>query len=210
MTEARAAEGVAAVYTAADLAELGVGPLPGAEGLPPGSLNPAYRAAGRRQGAVGRPAGRPGRSPTPPERAADAAELVDVDYDELPAVTAVLDAAADGAPLLHDGRGEQRRLPQAPHRRRRGPRVRPAAYRVRQRMTSQRIAPVALEPRGVLAYPAADGRLEVRLPTQRPHGSRNWLAKILGMPARSRSTCSRATWAGRSARRARSIPTRSR
>jgi aerobic carbon-monoxide dehydrogenase large subunit len=50
-------------------------------------------------------------------------------------------------------------------------------------MTSQRIAPVALEPRGVLAYPAADGRLMVHLPTQRPHGSRDWLAKILGMEA---------------------------
>ena len=36
VTEARAAEGVAAVYTAADLAELGVGPLPGGE-------NPAAR-----------------------------------------------------------------------------------------------------------------------------------------------------------------------
>ena len=53
-------------------------------------------------------------------------------------------------------------------------------------MVSQRIAPVALEPRGVLASVAADGRLDVP-PTQRPHGSRAWLAKILGMPpARSR------------------------
>ncbi|HVT68075.1 MAG TPA: molybdopterin cofactor-binding domain-containing protein, partial [Trebonia sp.] len=44
-------------------------------------------------------------------------------------------------------------------------------------------APVAMEPRGVLAYPADDGRLAVRLPTQRAHGSRNWLAQILGIPA---------------------------
>ncbi len=33
VTEAREAPGVAAVYTADDLAEQGVGPLPGAEGL---------------------------------------------------------------------------------------------------------------------------------------------------------------------------------
>src|SRR5258708_2316446 len=57
-----------------------------------------------------------------------------------------------------------------------------AAYRVGQRMASQRLAPVALEPRGVLACPGEDGRLEVRLPTQRPHGARNWLARILGLP----------------------------
>src|SRR5579872_6224903 len=42
VTEARAADGVAAVFTAADLAVLGVGPLPAAEGLPPGAQNPAY------------------------------------------------------------------------------------------------------------------------------------------------------------------------
>ena len=62
-----------------------------------------------------------------------------------------------------------------------------AAHRVGQRMTSQRIAPVTLEPRGVLAWVsgdprAGDGRLEVRLPTQRPHGSRRWLSAMLGLP----------------------------
>ncbi|HTU07129.1 MAG TPA: xanthine dehydrogenase family protein molybdopterin-binding subunit, partial [Trebonia sp.] len=42
VTEAREAPGVVAVYTAQDMADLGVGPLPGAENLPPGSLNPAF------------------------------------------------------------------------------------------------------------------------------------------------------------------------
>src|SRR6185437_7300797 len=37
---AREAPGVAAVFTAADLAEQGIGPLSGAEALPPGALNP--------------------------------------------------------------------------------------------------------------------------------------------------------------------------
>ncbi len=54
--------------------------------------------------------------------------------------------------------------------------------RVRQRMTSQRVAPVAMEPRGVLAFPASDGRLEIRLSTQRPHGAQHGLARILGLP----------------------------
>ena len=181
MTGARAAEGVAAVFTAADLAELGAGPLPGAEGLPPGALNPAYPLlaadavlwAGQPVALV---------IADSPERAADAAELVDVSYDELPAVTSVLDAADPAAPLVHAGAegnvAFRKRLTAGDA----DLAFARAAYRVRQRMTSQRIAPVALEPRGVLACPADDGRLEVRLPTQRPHGARNWLAKILGVP----------------------------
>ena len=182
VTEARAAAGVAAVYTAADLAALGVGPLPGGENLPPGSLNPEHRALA---GAKALWAGEPVVLVVAdtPERAADAAELVVVDYEDLPAVTAVLDAAAGGAPLVHEGAGSnvafRKRLTAGDA----DAAFATAAHRVRQRMTSQRIAPVALEPRGVLAYPAPDGRLTVRLPTQRPHGSRAWLAKILGMPA---------------------------
>ena len=116
------------------------------------------------------------------EQAADAAELVMVDYDELPVVIGPLDAAADGAPVLHDGADSNIAVRKRITTGDAAAAFESAAYRVGQRMVSQRIAPVALEPRGVLASVAADGRLEVRLPTQRPHGSRNWLAKILGMP----------------------------
>ena len=181
VTAARESQGVAAVFTAADLAELGVGPLPGAEGLPPGAQHPAYPVLA---GGVVLWAGQPVVLVVADsqERAADAAELVVIDYDELPAVTAVLDAAGPSAPLVHAGAegniAFRKRLTAGDAD---GAFAR-AAYRVRQRMTSQRIAPVALEPRGVLAYRAQDGRLEVRLPTQRPHGSRNWLAQILGVP----------------------------
>ena len=179
VTEAREAPGVVAVYTAADLP--GVGPLPGAEGLPPGSLNPEFPvlASGKVLWA-GQPVVLVVAETS--EQAADAAELVMVDYDELPAVTGPLDAAADGAPVLHDGAESNIAVRQRMTTGDAAAAFESAAYRVGQRMVSQRIAPVALEPRGVLASVAADGRLEVRLPTQRPHGSRNWLAKILGMP----------------------------
>jgi len=180
VTEAREAPGVVAVYTAADLAALGAGPLPGAEGLPPGSLNPEFPVfASAKVLWAGQPVVLVVAETA--EQAADAAELVVVDYDELPAVVGPLDAAADGAPLLHEGAESnvafRKRLTAGDA----DGAFRGAAYRVGQRMISQRIAPVALEPRGVLASVAGDGRLEVRLPTQRPHGSRNWLAKILGM-----------------------------
>jgi carbon-monoxide dehydrogenase large subunit len=182
VTEAREAPGVAAVFTAQDLAEQGVGPLPGAEGLPPGALNPLHPVlAGDKVLWAGQPvvlvvAGTP-------EQAADAAELVVIDYDDLPAVTAALEAAAEGAPLLHENAPSniafRKRLTAGDASKA----FERAAHTVSQRMTSQRIAPVAMEPRGVLAYTAEDGRLTVRLPTQRAHGSRDWLAKILGLPA---------------------------
>ncbi len=105
-----------------------------------------------------------------------------IDYDDLPAVTAVLDAAAGDAPLLHeDAPGNiafRKRLTAGDA----AVAFQHAAYTVSQRMTSQRLAPVAMEPRGVLAFPADDGRIEVRLPTQRAHGAQNWLAKVLGIP----------------------------
>jgi aerobic carbon-monoxide dehydrogenase large subunit len=181
VTGAREAPGVVAVYTAADLAGLGVGPLPGAEGLPPGSLNPEFPvlASGKVLWA-GQPVGLVVAET--PEQAADAAELVVVDYDELAAVVSPLEAGADRAPVVHEGAESnvafRRRLAAGDA----AAAFRTAACRVGQRMVSQRIAPVALEPRGVLASVAGDGRLEVRLTTQRPHGARNWLAKILGLP----------------------------
>ena len=182
VTEARAAEGVVAVFTAADLADQGVGPLPGGDALPPGALNPRQPVlASDKVLWAGQPVVLVVAST--PERAADAAELVAVDYDELPAVTAALDAADPAAPRVHDGSMSniafRKRLAAGDA----DGAFKRAAYTVRQRMASQRIAPVAMEPRGVLAYPAADGRLAVRLPSQRPHGSRNWLSQILGIPA---------------------------
>jgi carbon-monoxide dehydrogenase large subunit len=180
VTEARLAPGVAAVFTADDLAEAGVGPLPGGEALPPGALNPPHPVLARDKVLwAGQPvvlvvADTPGL-------AADAAELVVIDYDDLPAVTGALEAAENGAPLLHSGAPSnvafRKRLTAGDADKA----FEQAAYRVSQRMTSQRIAPVALETRGVLAWFGEDGRLEVRLPTQRAHGSRNWLAAILGL-----------------------------
>lgn len=179
--EAREVPGVVAVYTAHDLAAQGVGPLPGAEGLPPGAQNPTHPVLASEKALW---AGQPVAVviADTKERAADAAELVVIDYDDLPAVTNPLDAAASNAPRLHDNTDTnvafRRRLTA-------GDAVKAfqeAAYTVRQRMTSQRLAPVAMEPRGVLAYPASDGRLEIHLSTQRPHGSQNWLSRIFGIP----------------------------
>jgi carbon-monoxide dehydrogenase large subunit len=179
VTAAREAPGVAAVLTATDLT--GLGPMPGAEGLPPGSANPVLPVlASRKVVWAGQPVALVVAETS--ELAADAAELVAVDYAELPAVTGPVEAAAPDAPLLHDDLignvAFTRRLTAGDA----AAAVAAAAYRVTQRMVSQRLAPVALEPRGVLAIPREDGRLDVRLSTQRPHGARNALAKIFGLP----------------------------
>ncbi len=90
---ARTAEGVVAVFTAADLDQAGVRPLPAAEGLPPGSGNPPFPAlAGDKALWAGQPVALVVASSA--TLAADAAELVDVSYEELPAVTSPLAAAA--------------------------------------------------------------------------------------------------------------------
>jgi aerobic carbon-monoxide dehydrogenase large subunit len=179
VTAAREAPGVAAVVTATDLT--GLRPMPGAEGLPPGSANPVLPVlAGGKVLWAGQPVALVVAAT--PELAADAAELVAVDYAELPAVTGPVEAAAPDAPLLHDDLAGNVALTRRLTAGDAAAAVAAAAYRVTQRMVSQRLAPVALEPRGVLAIPGDDGRLDVRLSTQRPHGSRNALAKIFGLP----------------------------
>jgi carbon-monoxide dehydrogenase large subunit len=180
VTEAAQAPGVVAVYTAHDLAARGVGRLPAGEGLPPGSVNPPYPVlASDKVLWAGQPVVLVVADT--PELAADAAELVVVDYEDLPVVTTALDAAQPSAPLLHEDAGTNIAFRKRLTRGDAAAAFDSAAYRVRQRMTSQRIAPVALEPRGVLAYTAADGRLTIQLTTQRPHGSLGWIAKILGL-----------------------------
>jgi aerobic carbon-monoxide dehydrogenase large subunit len=201
VSAAREAPGVAGVFTAADLD--GVGPMPGGEGLPPGSRNPEFPVlAAEKVLWAGQPVALVVAET--PAQAADAAELVDVSYDELPAVTSPLEAAAPDAPVLHETGADAPASDPLNDKSVSGPlrdksgniafirqlrsgnpdgAFATAAHVVRQRMVSQRIAPVALEPRGVAAWTGADGRLEVRLPTQRPHGARNWLGRILGLSA---------------------------
>jgi len=180
---ARGAPRVAGVFTAADLA--GIGPLPGvADPLPPGSQVPEFRALAKdRVHWAGQPVALVVAET--PALAADAAELVDVDYDPLPAVTAPEEAAAPGAPVLHEGFGGNVCV----HHRLTGgdaaAAFASAAFRVGQRMVSQRLAPVALEPRGLLAVPGDGGRLEVRISTQRPHSVRIWLSQIFCLPPES-------------------------
>ncbi|HET6630688.1 MAG TPA: xanthine dehydrogenase family protein molybdopterin-binding subunit [Woeseiaceae bacterium] len=103
--EAQRSPGVIAVYTAADLAEAGVRDVPGAA-MPASSLTPARRAL--RQPPLARDRVRYVGEPVAAivaetlAQARDAAELIELEVDELDAAVTVEDALQDGATTLHE------------------------------------------------------------------------------------------------------------
>ncbi|PWU05663.1 MAG: carbon monoxide dehydrogenase [Terriglobia bacterium] len=115
--------------------------------------------------------------------AADAADAVEVDYEELPAVADPEKALAAGAPAIH---------PQWPDNtaftfHQEGGDVekafREADVIVKQRITSQRLVPNAMETRGVVAdWRAAERSLTLYSSSQAPHLLRSLLASIFGIP----------------------------
>jgi len=111
-------------------------------------------------------------------QAVDAAELVDIDYDELPAVADMEAALADDAPLQFEELGSNIAASRADD----GD-VDPlagAAHVVRLRIENQRIATAPMEGHAILAQPRDDG-LTVWLATQQPHLSRDLIARFTGL-----------------------------
>ena len=117
-------------------------------------------------------------------RAEDACELVEVDYDPLPAV-ADYDAALDPAkPALFEELGDNIAAADEPARFgdvdaafAEADRIIPATLR------QHRVANVPMETRGVVAdYDPASGELVFHASTQNPHGLRMQLANTLGHP----------------------------
>ncbi len=179
---ARAMPGVLAVHTGADLVAAGVKPI---------AVAPSFK----------RPDGQP--FATPPKRAlahefvryvgegvvavvaespaaAKAAlNAVVVDYEDLPAVADARRATAPGAqavwPAAPDNVAAEMRHGDAAAAEAAFAR---AAHRVTLDLVNQRLAPVTMEPRSVLAY-VEDGRLTLRMSSQMPSGVRNSLAEVL-------------------------------
>jgi aerobic carbon-monoxide dehydrogenase large subunit len=175
VSEAAAVPGVAAVYTAADL---GLTPLQGFAMVPPVFARPplaseTVRFVGDIVAAVVAEA----RS-----QAVDAAELVVVDYDPLPAVVDPEAALEDAAPVLFPDHGSNLAVE---FNFGEDPSVLDGAdVVVEGRFLNQRLAAVPMEPNGILVEPGMDdGRdaLTVRVPTQSPHGVRDPLAAAVGL-----------------------------
>ena len=111
--------------------------------------------------------------------AVDAAELVDVDYHPLPAVTDMEAALEPGAPLQFEERGSN-----IAGSRKDDEQSEPwtgAAHVVRVRMENQRVATAPMEGHTIVVRPGEDV-LTVHVATQQPHGARDQIARFTGLP----------------------------
>jgi len=176
--EALQAPGVVAVYTGKDVAKLG--PVPCAGALPDLKV-PDFRVlaqdkvlfVGHAIAAV---------VATDRYTARDAVDLVAVDYEELPVVIDV-EEAAKGGPVIHDGYADN-----IAYRLTAGEGDVEAALAasdrvIKQRIEHRRLAPIAMEPRGVLArYYPGEEELTIWSSTQIPHLMRTQVALMIGIP----------------------------
>jgi len=181
---AKAAPGVRAVITAADWKAAKLGDLPSHSGLKrrDGSamLKPRYPVlAEDRVRWVGDPVAFVVADT--PAQAMDAAELVAVDYEELPAVVSTAEAVKPGGPRVHEECpdnisfveliGDKAATDAA---------FAKAAHVVKGRFVINRVTAAAMEPRGAVGvYLPAEDRYIVHSPVQRAHPYRNELAKVL-------------------------------
>ena len=182
------AAGVVAVLTAFDVAEAGFQPIPGGPPVTGTDGKPQIKCqlpilATDRVRFVGQPVAMVIADTA--RAAQDAAELVAIDYDDLPAVAGMDAALAHDAPQLHDAAagnlsvafesGDRAAVDAAFAR---------AAHVTRLRVESQRLAGVPLEPRACLAsYDAQRDRYTIYTPTQGMLGMRQSLTAITGYDA---------------------------
>jgi len=147
--------GVLAVLTGAELAREGLGAIPAAVLLPGRDGKPMFATAmpalaHERVRYVGEPVALVVAQSLP--QALDAADAVQVDYEDLPAVSDVERALAPGAPLVYDAapgnvaldweHGDRAAVDAA---------FEAAAHKVAVRLADTRVAPSALEPRAATA-----------------------------------------------------------
>jgi carbon-monoxide dehydrogenase large subunit len=181
LSAAKSAPGVVLVIGPEDTAHLG--PIPAAM-VPPGpngaKADPPLRPA-LAQGRV-RYVGEPVAAVVAETlaQARDAAELIEIDYAELPAVATMQDAAKPGAPvifpdkapgnmLVHWSLGD---LPATEAAMAKAHKI------IKIDLINNRIAPTAMEPRGCIAeYDAKTDRLVLTQGSQGPHKLHDWLCK---------------------------------
>ena len=186
-TAAKATPGVLAVLTGADWQASGWGDLPSASGNMRRDGSPAYRPrfpalVKDRVRWVGDYVAFVVAETR--HQAADAAELIEVDYEPLPAVVSTEDAVKPGMPLVWDEcpdnicfvylEGDKVATDAA---------FAGAAHIVRRKFVINRVTAATMEPRGAIGdYNTADGHYTIYTTLQRVHGYRAELANILKAP----------------------------
>ncbi len=183
--DAAAMEGVHAVYTGEQLADLGLwaAPLPCAWPVTEDMVNPPHNpvAVGEAKHvgdilAVVLAETRYG--------AADAAEQVIVDYEPLGAVSSIEDAMADDV-MAHSDLSTNKAFhwPLDPNPEGTAAAFESAAHVIEATFVQQRLIPTPMEPRGVLAIPSpAGGEVTLYSATQVPHILKVMIAATTGIP----------------------------
>jgi carbon-monoxide dehydrogenase large subunit len=177
LTGARQAPGVVAAFTGADLADLPV-PAPPMPSIineamgQPFLARDVVRFVGEAVAIV---------VTEDPYQGEDAAELVEVDYDPLPAVIDLAEAAGGASGLLFPGTSTNvaASFGQAAE-------LKPDLFDecdvvVRAEMVNQRLAPAPMETRATAAVWGENGRLTAWIPNQGAQGTRDALAELLGI-----------------------------
>jgi aerobic carbon-monoxide dehydrogenase large subunit len=171
--------GVVAVYTGADVKD--VGPVPCGASLP-GLRVPDHRILAQdRVYYVGHAVAVV--VATDKYIARDAADAVEVDYDPTPGVGDPELAMKEGAPLVHPEYGDNVAFRYHQDGGDTAKAFADADVVVKQRIVSQRLIPTSMETRGVVAnWNSGDKSLSIHTSTQIPHLARTLLAGMLGLP----------------------------
>ena len=185
LSAALASPGVVAAYSGADLTGLWAAPMPCAWPVTADMKNPAHYPV-----AVGK-AAYVGDAvavvlATTEVAARDAIELIDVQYESLPAVVDLEDALSDRV-VIHDELGTNKSyqwdLKIEGHEGAIDEAFAAAAYTVKDRYIQQRLLPMAMEPRAVAAVPQPfGGGITLYSSTQVPHILKIMSAITLGIP----------------------------
>jgi carbon-monoxide dehydrogenase large subunit len=181
-TRAKEADGVAAVFTGKELKPDFGAPLPVTVCFVPDKKYPAhYPIAVDKVHYVGEPVAIVVAS----SRAAaeDAGERIDIRYESLPPVTDIEKAIAKDAPIIHEELGSNLSYDTKFSAGDIEAAFKEADVRIKQRLIQQRLIPIAIETRGVLAdFRRFENKLTVYSSTQIPHFVKVWEAVILGIP----------------------------
>jgi carbon-monoxide dehydrogenase large subunit len=181
VTQAREAEGVIDAFSGADLADDWAATLPCVWLVTEDTKQPMHRPLAtdkaRYQG--------DGVAVVIAEtraQAKDAAELVEVDYEPLPAVIDPEKALEDDAPIIHEEFGTNHCYTWKLASDGADAVFESAPVTVKERYRQQRLIPNAIEPRGVIGqYLPAHDEYTLWSATQIPHIARFWLAIVLGI-----------------------------
>jgi carbon-monoxide dehydrogenase large subunit len=115
--------------------------------------------------------------------ARDAADLIEIDYEPLPAVVNPERAMDPSSPRLYEEFSDNIGYRFAFETGNTEESFQKADVIVKERLINQRLAPVSMEPRGVVAnYQMPDNELVIWCSTQVPHGLRTLLSLMLRVP----------------------------